>query len=178
MQRRGVPCAPVRDQRWGRVTEITLPGGGALGVYEPRHARPSVVGAAFGRTALGRFDVALDRQPLAHAGADAALARFSLDKTFHGDLDARGEGEMLSAGSPAKAGAYVAIERITGSLHGRRGSFVLQHAGTISPAGRQLLMTVVPESGTDQLSGLSGAMTIAESPDGAHRYELTYALPS
>ncbi len=177
MQRRGLPCAPVRDQGWGRLTEITLPGGGALGVYQPRHARPPAMGAAFGRMAAGRFDVRLDRQPLAHERVDATLSRFALDKTFHGDLDARGEGEMLSAGSPARAGAYVAVERIVGSLHGRRGSFVLQHAGTISPAGQQLMMTVVPESGTEELSGLAGAMTIAES-DGAHRYELTYTLPA
>jgi hypothetical protein len=178
LQQRGMTCGPIRDQRWGRLTAITLPSGGTLSVYEPRHARPPAVAAAFGKTAAGRFDVQLDRQTLADAAADPSLARFSLAKTFHGDLDAHSRGEMLSAGSAATAGAYVAIERVEGTLHGRRGSFALQHAGTASPAGQQVLITVVPGSGGGELSGLSGAMTIAIDADGTHRYDLTYALAS
>jgi hypothetical protein len=125
--------------------------------------------------AHGTFDVtttpvALDEQP-----GEATLGRFSLDKQFHGDLEATGQGEMLTAGRVEGSAGYVAIERVTGTLHGRRGAFVLQHTGTMSAAGLQLTISVVPETGTGALAGLRGQLTITVV-DGEHRYALEYEL--
>jgi hypothetical protein len=100
-----------------------------------------------------------------------------IDKRIHGDLEATSEGEMLSwLDEAAGAGVYVAIERVTGTLHGRSGSFVLAHRGTMAGGEQQLTITVVPESGTGELTGLSGSMTIRIT-EGAHFYELEYELP-
>lgn len=101
-----------------------------------------------------------------------------LDKEFHGDLEATSRGEMLSAGSsvPGSAG-YVAIEQVTGALHGLTGTFVLQHSGTMTRGAPRLEVTVVPDSGTGELAGLSGAMTI-DINEGKHRYELEYSIES
>ena len=84
---------------------------------------------------------------------------------------------MLAAGSPAKgAGGYVAIERVSGSLHGRTGTFVLQHNATMQHGSYQLNVIVVPDSGTGQLVGLSGTMQIIIAPDGKHSYNFSYTL--
>ena len=116
--------------------------------------------------------------PLADAAADATLSRMSLDKHFHGDLEAASKGEMLSAGAPAKGFAgYVAIEHVTGTLHGRAGSFSLQHSGTLTGGAPQLTITVVPGSGTGLLTGLAGSMTITNVA-GEHSYNLEYTLPA
>lgn len=126
-------------------------------------------------TARGSFDVQLTPQPLAH-GDDALLGRRSIDKRFHGDLEATSGGEMLSAGTavPGSAG-YVAIERVSGTLHGRAGAFVLQHSGTMTRGAGQLSVTVVPDSGAGELAGIAGTMTIT-IVDGAHTYEFAYTL--
>jgi hypothetical protein len=127
--------------------------------------------------ASGPFDVKLSPQPL-HEGIEegSSLGRLSIAKEFHGDLEATSRGEMLSAGTQVKGSAgYVAIERVTGALHGRRGSFVLQHTGTLDRGAPQLTITVVPDSGTDGLTGLSGTMTI-DIVDGRHSYELDYTI--
>jgi len=106
-----------------------------------------------------------------------SYTRFSIDKQFHGDLEAASKGEMLAAGSPAKgAGGYVAIERVSGSLHGRTGTFVLQHNATMQHGSYQLNVIVVPDSGTGQLVGLSGTMQIIIAPDGKHSYNFSYTL--
>ena len=107
--------------------------------------------------------------------AAAFLGRFNLDKQFHGDLEAQSLGQMLAArgDQPASAG-YVAIERVTGLLAGKSGSFILQHSGHSSPAGQSLSINVVADSGTDGLKGLSGSMKIIIAPDGAHSYEFDY----
>ena len=100
----------------------------------------------------------------------------TIDKTFHGDLAATSRGQMLSAMGAVKASAgYVAIERVTGTLAGRSGSFVLQHAGTMDRGQGSLAVSVVPDSGTEELTGLSGAMSI-EITGGEHRYRFTYTL--
>ena len=105
------------------------------------------------------------------------LSRFSLDKLFRGDLEGTSKGEMLAAGTPVKGSAgYVAVERVTGTLHGRRGSFLLQHSGTMANGSQKLVVSVVPDSGTGDLVGLSGAMKIIIAPGGAHTYELSYEL--
>jgi hypothetical protein len=101
----------------------------------------------------------------------------SIDKQFRGDLEATSKGEMLTAGTGVDGSAgYVAIERVHGTLHGRRGSFVLQHSGTLARGAPSLTIAVVPDSGTDQLAGLVGTMAITITAD-AHSYDFTYTLP-
>jgi hypothetical protein len=97
-------------------------------------------------------------------------------KQYHGDLEAIGRGQMLTAMTPIKgSGVYVAIERVTGTLHGRRGSFVLQHSGTMTRGAQQLTITVVPDSGTEQLAGLAGKLMI-KITEGKHFYNFEYTL--
>ena len=125
--------------------------------------------------ASGAFDVKVT--PQAAEDGDAGLGRMSIDKQFHGDLEGTSKGQMLSAmGSVKGSAGYVAIERVTGTLKGRTGSFVLQHSGTMTRGAPQLSVTVVPDSGTGQLEGLAGAMTIKIN-DGKHSYEFEYTLP-
>jgi len=128
--------------------------------------------------ARGTFDVKVTPQS-SDAGADGTtLSRLSLDKQYHGDLDGTATGEMLAAGTQVKGSAgYVAVERVTGTLKGRRGTFVLQHSGTMAHGAQQLTITVVPDSGTSDLVGLSGTLKIIIGADGSHSYELEYALP-
>jgi hypothetical protein len=129
------------------------------------------------RTATGSFVVAL--QPLAFEGADDSmlLGRLRIDKTISGDLVASTCGQMLSAGTGTQGSAgYVAIERVTGSLHGRRGSFALQHSGTMDRGAPSLRISVVPDSGTDELLGLQGRLHIDRS-GGQHAYSFEYTLP-
>lgn len=104
------------------------------------------------------------------------LNRMSIDKTFFGELDASSKGEMLSAMTPVKGSAgYVALEQVTGELSGKKGSFVLQHFGTMQGENQRLTLEVVPDSGTNELEGLSGKMTI-DIKDGNHFYEFDYKL--
>jgi hypothetical protein len=129
--------------------------------------------------ATGTFDVKLNPLPAYDSTPGTTLARLSLDKQFHGDLDATSKGEMLSAATAIKNSAgYVAIERVSGTLNGQQGSFVLQHNGTMNRGAPQLSVTVVPDSGTDQLVGLSGNLAIIIAPDGKHSYEFDYTLPT
>jgi hypothetical protein len=133
-------------------------------------------GTTMSATAKGSFDVKTTPQPAAEAD-DTGIARLLLDKQFHGDLDAVSKGQMLAAGTATKGSAgYVAIEKVTGTLSGRKGSFVLQHIGTMNKGVPALNVSVVPDSGTDQLTGLSGTMNIIIA-NGAHSYEFAYSLP-
>jgi hypothetical protein len=125
--------------------------------------------------ASGTFEVKLVPQATDDKG-DPLLGRTSLDKQFRGDLDATSKGEMLSAGPNVKgSGGYVAIERVSGTLQGRKGSFVLQHSGTMTRGAQQLTISVVPDSGTGQLVALTGKMNI-NIVDGKHFYDFEYAL--
>jgi hypothetical protein len=128
--------------------------------------------------ANGPFTVKLNPQKPDSPEAEAAnLGRLSIDKTFDGDLDATSKGEMLAAGGEVKGSAgYVALERVTGTLHGRSGSFVLQHTATMTRGVPSLSITVVPDSGTGELTGLSGSMAIVVADGGAHAYEFEYIL--
>jgi hypothetical protein len=127
--------------------------------------------------ARGPFDVKLTPHPFDEKNEDPLLGRMALDKQFHGDLEGTSRGAMLSAGTGVKgSGAYVAIERVTGSLRGRSGSFVLQHSGTMERGTSHLTITVVPDSGTGQLAGLTGKMNI-NIADGKHSYDFEYTLP-
>lgn len=126
--------------------------------------------------ASGTFDVHLTPQPAAPGTEAAELGRLVIDKRFHGDLDATSLGEMLSAGTPVPGSAgYVAIERVSGRLHGRQGSFVLLHHGLMDRGTPALSVTVVPDSGTGELAGIRGTLAI-RIEQGRHGYELEYEL--
>ena len=126
--------------------------------------------------ASGTFEVDLKPQALADGEADAALGRLSIVKQFHGDLEGTSKGEMLSARTSVENSAgYVAIEKVTGTLHGRRGTFVLQHSSTMNRGEAEQDITVVPDSGMGELVGLKGRITIDVS-GGEHGYVLEYSL--
>lgn len=127
--------------------------------------------------ATGSFEVKLSPLTAYNTSEDAKAGRMSIDKSFHGDLDATGKGEMLTAGTVTKGSAgYVAIERVTGTLNGKAGGFSLQHSGTMNRGTPQLSITVVPDSGTGQLAGIAGRMNIIIAA-GKHAYEFDYTLP-
>ena len=127
--------------------------------------------------ATGTFEIKLlPLEPYAVGSDGVNLGRLSIDKTFQGDLTAQSQGEMLSALTPTEGSAgYVAIEQVSGSLHGKKGSFVLQHFGISEAEGQRLILEVVPDSGTGKLVGLSGQMAILIE-DGQHFYEFEYSL--
>jgi len=124
--------------------------------------------------ARGSFEVQISPQAEDRAEG-STLGRMSLDKQFQGDLEAIGKGEMLTAGTDMGSAVYVAIERVTGTLHGRSGSFALMHIGTMTRDAQQLAITVVPDSGTGQLAGLAGKLVITIA-DGKHFYDFEYTL--
>ncbi|MFN0099892.1 MAG: DUF3224 domain-containing protein [Gemmatimonadaceae bacterium] len=126
--------------------------------------------------AAGTFSVTLVPQP-ADAHADGVtLGRMTIDKVFAGDLEGSSIGQMLTGLSSVKGSAgYVAIERVTGVLAGRRGSFILQHSGTMTRGAPELTLTVVPDSGADELVGLRGRMAI-ENTKGQHSYTFDYTI--
>jgi hypothetical protein len=129
--------------------------------------------------ATGPFEVKVTPQD--DKSGDPTVGRMSLDKQFHGDLEATSKGQMLTASTDVKGSAgYVAIERVTGTLRtpagARTGSFALQHTGTLTRGVPELSVTVVPDSGTGQLVGLAGKMTI-NIAEGKHSYDFEYTLP-
>lgn len=131
-------------------------------------------------TQIARGSFAVKLAPLTFEALPngAKLGRMSIDKQISGDLVATTVGQMLSAGTEIKGSAgYVAIERVEGTLHGKHGSFVLQHTGTMNKGAPSLSVTVVPDSGTGELLGLAGDFKIIIA-DGKHSYEFSYTLPS
>ena len=127
--------------------------------------------------ATGKFDVKITPQASDLAPEGPNLGRMSIDKQYHGDLEATGIGQMLTAGTEVKgSGAYAAIEKVTGSLEGKKGTFILQHTGTMRREVPQLAIVVVPDSGTGELQGISGKMKIKFAEGGKHFYELDYTL--
>ena len=127
--------------------------------------------------ATGPFEVKLAPIDPAFKTEDNSMGRMSIDKQFHGDLEATSKGEMLTAGTPVKGSAgYVAMERVSGSLNGRTGTFILQHNATMNRGTPQLSIVVVPDSGTGQLTGLSGSLNI-QIAAGKHSYDFAYSLP-
>lgn len=125
----------------------------------------------------GAFDLVMDPEPHYDAfEGGLVLGRLLLKKTFHGELDATSTVRMLSAGTSVKGSAgYVAIELVEGKLRGRRGTFVFQHSGTMNRGQASLALTVVPDSGTGELTGLAGSMKI-DIVDGAHAYTFDFQL--
>ena len=130
--------------------------------------------------ATGSFEVKVEPQkPDNKPAEEAKLGRMSIDKQFHGDLEATSKGEMLSFMTEVKGSAgYVAIERVTGTLKGKSGSFALQHNATMDRGKPQLNIVVVPDSATGDLAGLTGTMTINIDSAGKHNYDFAYSLAS
>jgi uncharacterized protein DUF3224 len=133
--------------------------------------------AAMEMHAKGSFEVKMTPKPWNDSTEAHGFGRFLLDKQYHGDLEATGDGQMLSAGNgaPGSSGAYVALEKIAGTLQGHKGSFIVYHLGLMTRGAPQLTLAIVPDSGTDELKGLAGTMTI-QIADGKHSYNLTYTL--
>ncbi|HEX5005778.1 MAG TPA: DUF3224 domain-containing protein [Hyphomonadaceae bacterium] len=128
------------------------------------------------KIAAGPFTVKRSAETV-HERMTGLLGRHVLDKTYHGGLSATGAGEMLSAGGGVSgSAAYVAIERVEGELDGLRGGFYLQHNGVMNRGAPSLTIRVVPDTGTGELEGLAGEMTIAIAPGGAHSYEFAYEI--
>jgi hypothetical protein len=128
------------------------------------------------KRASGTFEVKIVPQaPEANVG-DPTVGRMALDKTFSGDLEAASKGQMLAVRTEIQGSAgYVAMERVTGTLHGLAGTFALQHSGTMNRGAPQLIITVVPDSGTGELAGIAGTLTITIE-GGKHSYDLDYTI--
>ena len=125
--------------------------------------------------ASGTFEVKLVPQTDDKNG-DSALGRMTIDKQFHGDLEGTSKGQMLTVMTDVKGSAgYVAIEKVSGTLKGRSGTFILQHTGTMNRGEPHLTISVVPDSGTGQLAGLAGNFKVIIA-DGKHSYEFDYTL--
>src|SRR5882724_453915 len=126
--------------------------------------------------AKGTFEVKMT--PLEDKTLEAGIGRMSGDKQLHGDIEGTGKSQMLYAyGEKKDSGAYVAIEKISGTLHGHKGTFILYHAGSMTAAGQEMNIYVVPDSGTDELKGISGKFTIIIT-GGKHSYDFEYTLPA
>ena len=127
--------------------------------------------------AKGSFEVKLTPQPSVEGVGDPSIGRMSITKRFEGDLAATSKGEMLAIRTATDGSAgYVAMERVVGFLGGLEGAFSLQHSGTMRRGTSELIVSVVPDSGTGKLEGLSGTMTITIQGR-EHFYEFTYTLP-
>jgi hypothetical protein len=128
--------------------------------------------------AVGTFEVKVAPLTAYNTAAGTTAGRMSIDKQFHGDLEAVSVGEMLTGGDYKKGGAgYVAIETVTGTLNGKNGAFMLQHTGTVNIEEQSLTVTVNPGTGTGDLTGISGSMRIIIDK-GKHSYEFDYSLPA
>ncbi|WP_158880395.1 DUF3224 domain-containing protein [Rhodanobacter sp. L36] len=126
--------------------------------------------------AHGSFEVKMTAQHAEENVGDASIGHMALDKRYHGDLDAKGLGQMLATRTAVDGSAgYVAMERVSGTLGGRHGAFNLLHSGTMTRGAPSLSISVVPDSGTEELEGLAGTLTITIA-DGKHFYDLEYTL--
>lgn len=127
-------------------------------------------------TITGEFTVKMQAETMSEVAAETGVGRMSLDKQYQGALDATGKGEMLAFMDRAlMSGGYVAMERVDGTLDGRRGSFLLHHSGVMERGAQALTVAVVADSGTGELSGLSGKLAI-RIEGGKHYYDFDYAL--
>ena len=130
--------------------------------------------------AIGTFAVQMTPGAPEVVEAGLGLSRYGLSKTFEGGIDGTATGDMLAGGPPGveTAGTYVALERVVGTLDGKRGAFLLAHRGDINAEGYTLSITVVPNSGTGELVGLAGDFALTVTDDGVHHYDLAYTLPT
>jgi len=148
-----------------------------VGVFALAQSKPSDTkqkGPNMPTHASGTFEVKL--LPQKDEGGDPSLGRMTIDKQFHGDLEGVSKGQMLSAGSAEGSGVYLAVEKVTGTLNGRTGAFILYHTGIMTRKVPQLSINIAPDSGTGQLAGITGKMNIIIA-NGKHSYELEYTLP-
>jgi Protein of unknown function (DUF3224) len=128
--------------------------------------------------ARGTFEVQIAPMPVDAYTDAATLGRMTIDKQFSGDMVGTGKGQMLTGMGNAKgSAAYSAIERFTGTVAGKRGSFVMQHTGVMTRGAQSLLITIVPDSGSDELAGITGTLKIIIEGK-QHSYEFEYALPA
>jgi uncharacterized protein DUF3224 len=124
--------------------------------------------------AKGRFDVKLT--PETDNTAESVVGRMTIDKQFHGDLEGTSKGLMVMAGTSVQGSAgYVAIEKVSGTLEGKKGTFYLQHNGIMNRGDGQLSIVVIPDSGTDELTGLAGTLNI-NIANGDHSYDFNYSI--
>jgi Protein of unknown function (DUF3224) len=129
--------------------------------------------------AKGTFEAKVEPVGEADKAEGSTLTRMSIDKKIHGDIEGTSKGTMLAAGTDVKGSAgYVALERVTGTLAGKTGSFVLQHNATMTRGTPMLNIIVVPDSGTGQLTGITGNFVVIIAPDGKHSYTFDYTLPA
>ena len=164
----GLECSPAYAQEKKPMSQTTSTGS----------ATASANTASQLQVARGTFTVDIKPAGEGAAADGVTLGRMSLNKKFEGDLLGTGAGEMLTALTSVKGSAgYVAIERVTGKLAGRSGSFVFQHTGTMNHGAQQLSITVVPDSGTGELQGIAGTFRI-DIRDGKHFYAFEYSLPA
>jgi hypothetical protein len=127
--------------------------------------------------AKGTFEVKITPQPAQDGVGDPSVGRLAIEKHFQGELQGQGKGQMLAVGTAVDGSAgYVAMERVQASVHGRQGSFALQHCGTMHRGTPQLSITIVPDSGTEELAGIAGTLAITIA-NGVHSYDLQYTLP-
>ena len=125
--------------------------------------------------AAGAFEVTVRPLDVYASAESPGLGRMSLDKQYHGDLEATAKGEMLTAMTAVKeSGVYVAVERVSGTLHGKRGTFMMHHTGVMERGAQRLAIAIVSDSGTDELAGIEGTMTI-EIKDKKHYYSIEYS---
>ncbi len=128
-----------------------------------------------GHSIKGTFDIARTVQPAVDLGG-LSIGRMRFEKTFHGELTAGSQVEMMGyMREGVGSGAYVALEHVTGTLGGRQGSFMLQHSCAMDRGKQQQSITVVPDSGTAALAGLGGTMTI-DIVSGQHFYTFVYTI--
>lgn len=180
----GTNTGPGGTGRPVRITgyeEWTLDAEGLIaeskGHYDEAEYQRQLQGNRMSAIARGSFTVEMKPQVEPAAEAGVTLGRMSFDKRFEGDLVATGRGEMLTALTSIKGSAgYVALERVTGTLQGRTGSFVFQHSGTMDRTAQHLSISVVPDSGTGELAGIAGIFRLSIVA-GTHFYEFEYSLP-
>ena len=152
---------------------LTIPIAGSTRTDQPLNQN-SQKEKRMSKRASGTFEVKLTPQS---DNAAEGLDRVTFAKQIHGDFEGTSVGQMLTSMSKTQdSGVYVAIERMTGTLQGRKGSFDLHHVGIMNRGTQQLTINVVPDSGTDQLAGITGTITIKVA-DGKHSYEFDYSLP-
>lgn len=148
----------------------------ALSDVAPAQEPPTPATGRTSMIATGRFDVSMTPAS-SDAGDGSTLTAMTLEKTFEGDLAGPSSGHILMVSTEVEGSAgYVAAERFTGTLHGRSGSFVMQHYGVMAADGdgQEHIVTIVPDTGTGELVGIRGSMTIEVGDD--HTYELEYTL--
>ena len=183
-------CVFVFRVRASPISASTLPSSESANVAQRKsggHSQPQQAQSADPNStqkganviqAKGTFEVKLDPQGDADKAEGSTLARMSIDKKYHGDLEGAAKGTMLTAGTDVKGSAgYVAVERVTGTLNGKSGSFVLQHSGTLTRGAAVQNISVVPDSGTGQLAGITGKFVVIIA-EGKHAYEFDYTLPA